>query len=68
VIVVLNSLFEKAAIDRARVEAFLRRPVNLVVPYGGRDFLDAVNNGRPVVVTARKSRPVEALIELAGLL
>ncbi|HEX3605192.1 MAG TPA: response regulator [Candidatus Dormibacteraeota bacterium] len=68
VIVVLNSLFEKAAIDRARVEAFLRRPVNLVVPYGGRDFLDAVNNGRPVVVTARKSRPVEALTELAGLL
>ncbi|MGH7746862.1 MAG: response regulator, partial [Candidatus Dormibacteria bacterium] len=48
VIIVLNQLFERTVIDRARVEAFLRRPVNVVVPFGGRAFLEAVNNGRPL--------------------
>ncbi len=67
VVLVLNTLFEKTVIDRARVEAFLRRPVSVVIPFGGRAFLEAVNSGRPVV-TSQKGRPVDALAELAGLL
>ena len=63
---VLNNLFEKSLIDRARVEAFLRRPVNVVIPFGGRAFLEAVNGGRPVV-TSHKGKAVDALVEIAGL-
>ncbi|HEY2704582.1 MAG TPA: response regulator [Candidatus Dormibacteraeota bacterium] len=67
VLLVLNNLFEKSLIDRARVEAFLRRPVSVVIPHGGRAFLEAVNGGRPLV-TSHKGRAVDALAELAGLL
>ncbi len=67
VLLVLNTLFEKTVLDRGRVEAFLRRPVNVVVPFGGRGFLEAVNSGRPVV-TSQRGRAVDALTELAGLL
>ncbi len=64
VLLVLNQLFERTVIDRARVEGFLRRPVNVVVPFGGRGFLEAVNSGRPVV-TWQKGKPVDALVDLA---
>jgi pilus assembly protein CpaE len=67
VVIVLNSLFERTVIDRARVEGFLRRPVNVSIPFGGRAFLEAVNTGRPVV-SSQKGKPVDALVELAGLI
>jgi pilus assembly protein CpaE len=67
VLLVLNNLFEKSAIDRDRAEGFLRRPVNVVIPHGGRAFLEAVSGGRPVV-TSQKGRAVDAIAELAALL
>lgn len=67
VILVLNQLFERTVIDRARVEGFLRRPVNVIVPFGGRGFLEAVNTGRPVV-NWQKGKPVDALVEIASLI
>jgi pilus assembly protein CpaE len=65
VLVVLNQLFERTTIDRARVEAFLRRPVTAAIPFGGRAFLESVDTGRPVV-TWQKGRPVDALVDLAA--
>ncbi|TMD92861.1 MAG: response regulator [Chloroflexi bacterium] len=67
VLLVLNNLFERTVLDRPRVEGFLRRPVNISIPYGGRAFLEAVNTGRPVV-SSQKGKPVDALVELAGLI
>jgi pilus assembly protein CpaE len=67
VLLVLNEIFEKAPVDRARVEGFLHRPVSAVIPFGGRAFLEAVTSGRPVV-TSQRGRSVEALTELAALL
>jgi pilus assembly protein CpaE len=67
VLLVLNEVFEKAPVDRARVEGFLHRPVSAVIPFGGRAFLEAVTSGRPVV-TSHRSRSVEALTDLAALL
>ena len=63
----LNNLFERTVLDRPRVEGFLRRPVNISIPYGGRAFLEAVNTGRPVV-SSQKGKPIDALVELAGLI
>jgi pilus assembly protein CpaE len=67
VLLVLNEIVDKGSVDRARVEGFLRRPVNAVIPFGGRAFLEAVTTGRPVV-TSQKSKPVDALTELAAAL
>ena len=67
IVVVLNNLFERTVLDRARVEGFLRRPVNVSIPFGGRAFLEAVNTGRPVV-SSQKGKPTDALVELAGLI
>jgi len=66
VVLVLNTLFEKPSIDRERAETFLRRRIGVVIPFGGRAFLEAVSGGRPVVST-QKGRPVDALGELAAL-
>jgi pilus assembly protein CpaE len=67
VVVVLNQIAEKGGIDREKVEAFLRRPVNVVIPFGGRAFPEAVNGGRPVATT-QKGKAVDAMAEIAGLL
>jgi pilus assembly protein CpaE len=67
VLLVLNNLFEKTGIEKERVETFLRRPVNVVIPFGGRAFLEAVGGGRPVV-TSHKGRAVDSLGDLATLL
>ena len=67
IVLVLNNLFERTVLDRARVEGFLRRPVNVSIPFGGRAFLEAVNTGRPVV-SSQKGKPTDALVELAGLI
>jgi pilus assembly protein CpaE len=67
VAVVLNHLTEKGGIDRDKVETFLHRPVNVVIPFGGRAFTEAVNGGRPVVMT-QKGRAIDSLAEVAALL
>jgi Flp pilus assembly CpaE family ATPase len=67
VLVVLNRLIEVSGIDGRRTEAFLRRPVEVTIPYGGEAFIEAVTRGRPVV-SSQDGLAVEAITELATLL
>jgi pilus assembly protein CpaE len=68
VLLVLNRVFEVSGIDASRVEAFLRRPVNIAIPNGGTGFLEAVSMGRPAVLNGNNSGAVSALDELARAL
>ncbi len=71
VVIVLNRIVEVAGIDARRTEAFLKRPVNLTIPFGGAAFTEAITMGRPVVlsgVNGHGGEAVAAIGELAKLL
>lgn len=47
--VVLNWTFERDGLAHEAIESALHAPIQLVVPYGGRRFVNAINRGVPLV-------------------
>jgi pilus assembly protein CpaE len=59
---VLNSTFQHHALAQADIEAALKHPINLVVPYASDLLINAINTGVPVMVKSPE-HPFGALIE-----
>ncbi|MCA9918655.1 MAG: response regulator [Anaerolineales bacterium] len=60
--VVLNWTFERDGLAHEAIESALHAPIQLVVPYGGRRFVNAINRGVPLV----HEFPEDPISELLG--
>ena len=60
--VVVNWTFQRPGFARKDIEAALRLPIRLVLPFAPERFVGAINQGAPVVYTTPED-PVAALIE-----
>jgi pilus assembly protein CpaE len=65
--VVLNEIIPKAGLTREQMESGLGMPA-FVLPHAGPMFIEASNQGRPVVEAAPTIPASKALLELAGTL
>jgi pilus assembly protein CpaE len=59
---VLSAVFPHSSLTRERIEAALRTPVTVTVPYVQDLFVDAINLGQPPVFE-KPAEPVSALLE-----
>jgi pilus assembly protein CpaE len=59
---VLNSTFQHHALARSDIEAALKHPINLVIPYASDLLINAINTGVPVM-TKSPEHPFGVLIE-----
>jgi pilus assembly protein CpaE len=59
---VLNWTFERRGLARKDIEAALKQPIELVIPFSPDTFVSAINFGVPPVVGAPE-RPIAALFE-----
>ena len=60
--VVLNWTFERDGLAHEAIETALHAPIQLVIPYGGRRFTNAINRGIPLV-HEQPEDPISALFE-----
>jgi pilus assembly protein CpaE len=60
--IVLNWTFERDGLAHEAIEAALHAPIQLVIPYGGRRFTNAINRGIPLV-HEQPEDPISALFE-----
>jgi pilus assembly protein CpaE len=49
--IVLNTTFEGKALSRKSIENTLHHPVDVLLPFGQNLFVDAINYGRPIILT-----------------
>lgn len=59
---VLNWTFEQGGLSRKKIEATLRHPIALVIPFAPKRFVSAINRGVPLLFE-KPADPVSALIE-----
>lgn len=59
---VLNWIFERGGVARKEMEAFLKHPTRLVIPFAPDPIVKAINTGVPPVLDAPES-PLGALLE-----
>lgn len=59
---VVNWTFQRPGFARKDIEAALRLPIRLVLPFAAERFVGAINQGAPVVFTCPED-PIAALIE-----
>lgn len=59
---VLNWTFEHGGLTLSRIEAALRHPISLVIPFASRRFVSAINRGMPLV-QEKPEDPITALLE-----
>lgn len=64
---VLNNAFERELLKRPDIESALGAKVTADLPYDPLVYLRAVNEGDPVVRSARKTAPAERLRDLAEI-
>ncbi|WP_420642052.1 response regulator [Candidatus Leptofilum sp.] len=60
--VVLNWTFERDGLAHDAIESALHAPIQLVIPYGGRRFLRAINQGVPLLHEIPED-PIAELLE-----
>lgn len=65
---VLNWTFERRGLQRADIEAALRRPIDIVLPFAPDAFVDAINAGVPPVLASPQPPIGAALEDLAFVL
>lgn len=63
---VLNWTFERRGLHRKNIEAALRHSIDLVVPFAPDLFIDAINNGRPFMLSKPNDKVSEMLEWFAG--
>lgn len=59
---VLNHTFEQGCLPRNKIEATLRYPISLMIPFASRRFVSAINRGTPVVCE-NPDDPVTGVLE-----
>ena len=62
---VVNQVYAKPMIGADQIEEHLGIKVGLEIPYDGEGFVKAVNEGQPLVESARRSAPAVAIRRLA---
>jgi pilus assembly protein CpaE len=62
---VLNTIFPRDGLTRQNVEKALGRPVETVIPYERTSFVQAINSGRPLIITDPKAPASVAIATLA---
>jgi pilus assembly protein CpaE len=65
---VLNWTFEQKGLPRQKIEAALRHPCNLVLPFAPELFVEAINLGRPILLGRPNSKIAEAMRYFAAYL
>ena len=60
--IVLNWTFERDGLAHEAIESALHAPIQLVIPYGGRRFTNAINRGCPLIHDQPED-PISALLE-----
>ena len=60
--IVLNWTFERDGLAHEAIEKALHAPIHLVIPYGGRRFINAINRGVPLL-QEQPEDPIAALLE-----
>jgi pilus assembly protein CpaE len=60
--IVLNWTFEKDGLAHDAIEKALHAPIHLVIPYGGRRFISAINRGVPLL-HEHPDDPIASLLE-----
>ncbi len=60
--IVLNWTFEKDGLAHDAIEKALHAPLQLVIPYGGRRFISAINRGVPLL-HEHPDDPIASLLE-----
>lgn len=60
--VVLNWTFERDGLAHEAIESALHAPIQLVIPYGGRRFINAINRGVPLLQELPED-PISELLE-----
>ncbi|MBK7895402.1 MAG: response regulator [Candidatus Promineifilaceae bacterium] len=60
--VVLNWTFERDGLAHEAIESALHAPIQLVIPYGGRRFINAINRGVPLLQEMPED-PISELLE-----
>jgi len=59
---VLNSTFERGALARKDIEATLKQPMAMVLPFAPEPVISSINRGVPLVMDAT-NRPIGAALE-----
>jgi pilus assembly protein CpaE len=62
VYLILNSTFQQHALARSDIEAALKHPINLVIPFASDVLINAINTGVPVMAKSPE-HPFGVLIE-----
>lgn len=60
--IILNWTFERDGLAHEAIESALHAPIQLVIPYGGRRFINAINRGVPLL-HEHPEDPVSELLE-----
>lgn len=60
--IVLNWTFERDGLAHEAIESALHAPIQLVIPYGGRRFVNAINRGIPLLHEMPED-PIAELLE-----
>jgi len=64
---VVNEIYQHPMIGPSQIEEHLGIKVGLDVPYDGDNFVKAVNEGQPLVLSAHRTPAAAAIRRLAGL-
>jgi len=59
---VLNATFPRSGLPKEKIEAALKIPVTVTIPYTPELFVEAINLGRPLI-SAKPEEPVSGLLE-----
>jgi Flp pilus assembly CpaE family ATPase len=62
---VLNTIFPRDGLTRQKVEKALGCSVDTVIPYERTSFVQAINSGRPLIITDPKAPASVAIATLA---
>lgn len=65
---VVNEIYQHPMIGPGQIEEHLAIQVGIDVPYDGDNFVKAVNEGKPLVLSAQRTPAAAAIRKLAGLL
>jgi pilus assembly protein CpaE len=59
---VLNAIFPKYGLPKDKIEAALGVPVMVTIPYTSDSFVEAINNGQPLI-SSKPDEPIAGLLE-----
>jgi MinD-like ATPase involved in chromosome partitioning or flagellar assembly len=62
---ILNWIYAHSSLPEKFIESYLSDHVSATLPYGGTDLVEAINSGKPAMISAPKSKISKAITTLA---